>query len=99
MIRGVDRKMREAVKAAAKAEGASLGAWVRRALEQSLAKPADRALPLSQLSRRIRLCEARVEMLEKLHRGLQHKVFTAAIRASKGRNGNGKSWPRAKKSN
>ena len=86
MIRGVDRKVRKAVKAAAKAEGVSLGVWVRRALERSLQTPVNGALPLSQLSRRIRLCEARMEMLEKLHRGLQNKILATAIRAPRTRN-------------
>jgi hypothetical protein len=99
MIRGVDRKVRKVVKAAAKAEGISLGVWVRRALERSLQKPASAALPLTQLSRRVRLCEARLEMLEKQQRGPLRKVLAATVRAPTTRNGNGKSWPRAKKSN
>jgi hypothetical protein len=104
MIRGVDRKVRNAVKAAAKAEGVSLGSWVRRAIERSLETPVNGALPLARLNRRIRLCEARMEMLEKLQRGLQRTVLAAAIRTPRTRNGNAKhgtskSWPRAKKSN
>src|ERR1700730_19153293 len=73
MIRGVDSATRKVVKAAAKAEGVSVGRWVRRALAAALNSAADGPSTIDSLSERMRLLEARLDVLEKSHRTLHHR--------------------------
>jgi hypothetical protein len=68
MIRGVDPATRKVVKAAAKAEGVSVGRWVRRALAAALNASAGGPSTVDALSERLRLLEARLDVLEKSHR-------------------------------
>src|SRR4051794_10787742 len=67
MIRGVDRKTRKAIKDAAKAEGASVGTWVRRALQRALDASADGPATVMDLSERLRVLGARLSVIEKSH--------------------------------
>ena len=76
MIRGVDPAIRKAVKAAAKAEGVSLGRWVRRAFRVALDSAAGAPVTLDRLSKRVRVVEARLDVLEKSHRTLHHLALT-----------------------
>ena len=55
MIRGVDREMRKAIKDAAKAEGISVGTWVRRSLLRALDAAADGPTTLIDLSEHMRM--------------------------------------------
>lgn len=80
MIRGVDPATRKVVKAAAKAEGVSVGRWVRRALAAALNTAADGPSTADRLSERIRLLEARLDVLEKSHRTLHHRVLATDYR-------------------
>jgi hypothetical protein len=75
MIRGVDAATRKVVKAAAKAEGVSLGRWVGRALATALGTAGARASSVDGLNERIRLLEARLEVLENSHRTLHHRIL------------------------
>jgi hypothetical protein len=77
MIRGVDREIRKAVKDAAKAEGASVGTWVRRSLVRALAAAAKGPAAAADLSEHVRLLEARLSVLEQSHRALNQKVHVA----------------------
>lgn len=74
MIRGVDREIRKAIKDAAKAEGISVGTWVRRCLVRSLDATADGPATLMDLSERVRVLGARLSVLETSHRALHRKV-------------------------
>jgi hypothetical protein len=65
MIRGVDRKMRKAIKDAARAEGVAVGTWVRRSLLQALDAGADGPLSLSDLNQRLRELGTRLSLLER----------------------------------
>jgi hypothetical protein len=80
MIRGVDSATRKVVKAAAKAEGVSIGRWVRRALAAALNTAADGPSTTDRLSERLRLLEARLDVLEKSHRTLHHRVLATDYR-------------------
>jgi hypothetical protein len=80
MIRGVDAATRKVVKAAAKAEGVSVGRWVRRALAAALNTAADGPSTVDNLSERLRLLEARLDVLEKSHRTLHHRVLATDYR-------------------
>jgi hypothetical protein len=75
MIRGVDSATRRVVKAAAKAEGVSLGRWVGRALTAALGAGGARASSVDALSEQLRLLEARLEVLENSHRTLHHRML------------------------
>ena len=74
MVRGVDRKIRKAVKDAAKAEGTNVGTWVRRALLRALDTTAEGPATMMDLSERMRVLAARLSVLEKSHRELHRKV-------------------------
>jgi hypothetical protein len=76
MIRGVDRKIRKAVKDAAKAEGMSVGTWVRRALLQALDASAEGPPSVIDLNARMRILGARLSVLEKSQQDLHAKVGT-----------------------
>jgi hypothetical protein len=80
MIRGVDPATRKVVKAAAKAEGMSVGRWVRRALTAALNMAAGGPSTVDALSERVRLLEARLDVLEKSHRTLHHRVLATDYR-------------------
>jgi hypothetical protein len=77
MIRGVDRKIRKAIKDAAKAEGVSVGTWVRRSLVQALNASVDGPPSTSGLNEHMRMLGARLSVLEKSHRALRRKVQVA----------------------
>ncbi len=94
MIRGVDREVRKAAKDAAKAEGLSVGAWVRRSIVRALEAAADGPAAAMDLSQRMRLLEARLSVLEKSHLDLHQKVRSAGKPASEKQT----SWKRPKKS-
>lgn len=83
MIRGVDRRVRKAIKDAAKAEGTNVGTWVLRALQRSLETAEGAPATVEGLKERMRLVEARMEVLEKSHRRLHQKVQTANHRIEK----------------
>jgi hypothetical protein len=83
MIRGVDRRVRKAIKDAAKAEGTSVGTWVLRALQRSLETAEGAPATVEGLKERMRLVEARMEVLEKSHRRLHQKVQAANHRIEK----------------
>jgi hypothetical protein len=85
MIRGVDATTRKAVKAAAKAEGMSVGRWVRRALAIALEAAAEGRAKTDDLSDRTRLLEARLDVLEKSHRTLHHRVLATDYRLTPAR--------------
>jgi hypothetical protein len=83
MIRGVDRKTRKAIKDAAKAEGASVGMWVRRALLRALDATADGPATVMDLSERLRVLAARLSVVEKSHRELHRQLHaTGSLAAS-----------------
>jgi hypothetical protein len=98
MIRGMDPKVRKAVKDAAKAEGTSVGTWVRRALLRALDATADGPATVIDLSERIRILGARLSVLEKSHRELHHKVHAPDDLIGKSERENRKKWRRTRKS-
>ena|SRR5215468_948034 len=77
MIRGVDREIRKAIKDAAKAEGISVGTWVRRSLVRGLDAGADAPAAVTDLSKHVRLLGARLSLLEKSHRVLHQEIHAA----------------------
>ena len=81
MIRGVDPATRKVVKAAAKAEGMSVGRWVRRALAVALDATAAGSSTADAAGERLRLLEARLDVLEKSHRTLHHRVLSSDYRS------------------
>jgi outer membrane murein-binding lipoprotein Lpp len=83
MIRGVDRDIRKAVKDAAKAEGISVGTWVRRSLVRGLDAGTDAPATVMDLSKHVRLLSARLSLLEKSHRALHREVHAAERPAAK----------------
>jgi len=74
MIRGVDREIRKAIKDAAKAEGISVGTWVRRCLLRALEATADGPATVIDLSEKVRILGARLSVLESSHRALHQRV-------------------------
>jgi hypothetical protein len=80
MIRGVDPATRRAVKAAAEAEGMSVGRWVRRALSAALDAAAASPSTADTMDARLRLIEARLDVVEKSHRTLHHRVLASDYR-------------------
>jgi len=97
MIRGVNRETREAVKDAAKTEGVSVGAWVRRCLIRALDATPDGPATVVELSERMRVLEARLSVLEKSHRSLHQKVYIAEL-TTKSASKKQMRWRRTKKS-
>jgi hypothetical protein len=81
MIRGVDRKVRKAVKEAAKGEGVGVGVWVRRALVRALDSSADGPPTVMSLNDRMRILGARLTVLEKSHRDLHQKLYVDTLAA------------------
>jgi hypothetical protein len=77
MIRGVDRKVRKAVKDAAKSEGVGVGVWVRRALVRALDSNTDDPAVVANMTEHLRILGARLSVLEKSHRDLHQKFHTA----------------------
>jgi hypothetical protein len=98
MIRGVDRKIRKAVKDAAKTEGTSVGTWVRRALLRALDTTADSPATLVDLSERMRVLAARLSVLEKSHRNLHQSVHASEDLIGKSESEKRNRWPRTRKS-
>ena len=96
MIRGVDREIRKAVKDAARAEGISIGTWVRRSLVQGLDASADAPATVMDLSKHVRVLGARLSLLEKSHRALHRDVHAADRPTAK--SANGIRWRPTKKS-
>ena len=80
MIRGVDPATRKVVKSAAKAEGMSVGRWVRRALAAALDTSAASSSTADATGERLRLVEARLDVVEKSHRTLHHRVLSSDYR-------------------
>jgi hypothetical protein len=98
MIRGVDREVRKAIKEAAKAEGLSVGSWVRRSLQRALNAAADGPSSMLDLNERMRLLDARLTTLEKSHRTL-HRQFQLADRSGANlKDVKRGSWTRTRKS-
>jgi hypothetical protein len=81
MIRGVDRKVRRAVKDAAKAEGVGVGVWVRRALMRALDSGQDNQTNAATLGEHMRILGARLSVLEKSHRDLHQKIYVDKLTA------------------
>lgn len=98
MIRGVNRETREAVKDAAKTEGVSVGAWVRRCLIRALDATPDGPATVVELSERMRVLEARLSVLEKSHRTLHQEVHIADRLTTKFESKKQTRWRRTKKS-
>jgi len=97
MIRGVDRDIRKAIKDAAKAEGISVGTWVRRSMLRALEATADGPATLIDLGERVRLLGARLSVLEKSHRALHQRVHIPGLTAKSAAEQRSK-WRRTKKS-
>ena len=98
MIRGVDRKVRKAVKDAAKTEGVGVGVWVRRALVRALDSNTDDPAKVVNLTEHMRILGARLSVLEKSHRDLHHEVHGPGKRIVNPESENRKKWPRTGKS-
>jgi hypothetical protein len=98
MIRGVDREIRKAVKDAAKAEGVSVGAWVRRSMVRGLEASADAPATMMDLSEHMRLLAARLALLEKSHRALYQRVHVADTRTATSASAKRTRWRRTKTS-
>jgi hypothetical protein len=98
MIRGVDRETRKAIKDAARAEGISVGIWVRRGLLRTLEATANGPATLLDVSERMGILEARLSVLEKSHRVLHRRVHAADRPTTNGASGQRARWPRTKKS-
>ncbi|HKA79544.1 MAG TPA: hypothetical protein VKD43_05895 [Xanthobacteraceae bacterium] len=98
MIRGVDREIRKAIKDAARAEGISVGIWVRRGLLRTLEASADGPATLIDLSEKMRVLEARLSVLEKSHRTLHQRVHATAGPTSRVASEHRTRWRRTKKS-
>lgn len=80
MIRGVDRKMRKAIKDAARAEGVGVGTWVCRSLLQALDAGADGPPSLSDLNQRLNVLGTRLSVLERSQRA-GGRARQAAVRS------------------
>jgi hypothetical protein len=98
MIRGVDREIRKAVKNAAKAEGVSVGTWVRRSLTRSLDVASKGPATITDLAERTRLLEARLGVLEGSHRTLHQKIQASVRPAARAANQKRVSWKKTRKS-
>jgi hypothetical protein len=98
MIRGVDREIRKAIKDAAKAEGVSVGTWVRRCLVRGLDASADAPATMMDLSEHIRLLGTRLTLLEKSHRALHQEIHTADMQSANSANENRRRWRRTRTS-
>jgi hypothetical protein len=98
MIRGIDREVRKAIKDAAKAEGVSVGTWVRRSLVRALRTAAESPASLMDLSEHVRILGARLDVLEKSHRALHEKIKVAGRPAADAASKRRTRWLRTKKS-
>jgi hypothetical protein len=98
MIRGVDREIRKAIKDAAKAEGVSVGTWVRRSLVRALDASADAPATVMDLSERVRVLGARLSVLEQSHRALHQKLHVTDRLAANSAGEKRARWRRTKKS-
>ena len=98
MIRGVDREIRKAIKDAAKAEGSSVGTWVRRALLRALDATADGPATVMDVSERLRILSARLSVVEKSHRDLHRKVHATSGLVARSERETRKRWPPTRKS-
>ena len=98
MIRGVDRETRKAIKDAARAEGISVGTWVRRGLLRTLETTANGPGPLLDLSERMGVLEARLGVLEKSHRVLHRRVHATGRPTTNGASEQLTRWRGTKKS-
>lgn len=98
MIRGVDREIRKAIKDAARAEGISVGIWVRRGLLRTLEATANGPATLLDLSEKVGVLEARLSVLEKSHRVLHQRVHAPARPMTSAASEQMTRWRRTKKS-
>ena len=98
MIRGVDREIRKAIKDAARAEGISVGIWVRRGLLRTLEATANGPATLLDLSEKLGVLEARLSVLEKSHRVLHQRVHAPARPTTSAASEQLTRWRRTKKS-
>jgi hypothetical protein len=98
MIRGVDREIRKAIKDAARAEGISVGIWVRRGLLRTLEASANGPATLLDLSERMGVLEARLSVLEKSHRVLHQSVHATDRPTTNAASEQRTRWRRTKKS-
>jgi hypothetical protein len=98
MIRGVGRDLRQAVKEAAKTEGIGVGAWVRRSITSALGAMADGPAGLTELSKHVRVLEARLSVLEESYRTLHQAVYLTHRLADQSPAKKRMRWPRTKKS-
>jgi hypothetical protein len=98
MIRAVDREIRKAIKDTAKAEGVSVGTWVRRSLVRALDASADGPASVMDLSERLRAFAARLNVLEKSHRALHRELHVADRLAADSASEKRARWRRTKKS-
>jgi hypothetical protein len=97
MIRGVDREIRKAIKDAAKAEGVSVGTWVRRSLVRALDATADGPATVMDLSEHVRVLGARLSVLEKSYRALHQEVHVTGRLTAKSASEKRTRWRRTKK--
>jgi len=98
MIRGVDRETRKSIKDAARAEGISVGTWVRRCLLRALKAPADDPATLMDLREQLRKLEARLDVLERSNRALQQKIHVADTQIGQSASEERTRWRRTRKS-
>jgi hypothetical protein len=98
MIRGVDREIRKSIKEAARAEGISVGTWVRRCLQRGLNAPADDPASVMNLREQLRKFEARLDSLEQLTRALQPNIHVADTQNGQSASEKRTTWRRTAKS-
>ncbi|MGE3156997.1 MAG: hypothetical protein AB7E84_04275 [Xanthobacteraceae bacterium] len=98
MIRGVDREIRKSIKDAARAEGISVGTWVRRCLLRALKAPADDPATVMDLHEQMRKFEARLDVIEKSNRALQQKIHVTDTRTRQSASEKRTRWRRTRKS-
>jgi hypothetical protein len=98
MIRGVDREIRKSIKEAARAEGISVGTWVRRCLQQGLKAPPNGPASVMDLHEQLRKFEARLEILENSARALQPKIHVTDTRTGQSASEKRTRWRRTAKS-
>jgi hypothetical protein len=98
MIRGVDREIRRSIKEAAKAEGVSVGIWVRRSLVRALGANAASATNVTELNAHLEALGARVQALERSHRALQREFQHSERPGAEPTNERRSRWGRNRKS-
>jgi hypothetical protein len=98
MIRGVDREIRRSIKEAARAEGISVGTWVRRCLQRALKAPPDDPTSVMDLREQLRKFEVRLDILENSTRALPPKIHVADTRTGQSASEKRTRWRRTAKS-